>query len=102
MPRGIVWRHNQAGDLPGIDNVNIDATKLLQLVESNKGRKGFTYTHYPVIDNNWNQGLIKNANKLGFTINLSAESYSEADKALLARFSAKALDRDPLKSMRVD
>ncbi len=29
-------------------------------------------------------------------------SYSETDQALLARFSAKALDRDPLKSMRVD
>lgn len=80
LPRGITWRHNQAGDLPTLDNVNIDASLLLQLVEANKGKKGFTYTHYSVIDNNWNAGLVENANKLGFTINLSAESYQEADK----------------------
>lgn len=79
LPKGIVWRHNQAGDLPTLDNVNIDASLLLQLVEANKGRNGFTYTHYPVIGNNWNAGLIENANKLGLTINLSAESYAEAD-----------------------
>jgi hypothetical protein len=77
LPKGITWRHNQAGDLPTIGDDLIDATMLGQLIDANKGKKGFTYTHYPMKP--WNVGLIESANKLGFTINLSAESYDEAD-----------------------
>ena len=79
LPKGIMWRHNQAGDLPGLYNDNLDAEMLVQLVNANIGKKGFTYTHYPVLDNSWNAELIRDANKAGFTINLSAESYQEAD-----------------------
>jgi hypothetical protein len=80
LPRGQLWRHNQAGDLPG-ENGKIDSTQLQRLVESNKGKRGFTYTHKPLTDEN--QKLIKQANDNGFTINLSANNPSGVD-ALMA------------------
>jgi hypothetical protein len=78
FPEGQFWRHNQAGDLPG-NGDTIDADMLMQLINANKGRKGFTYTHYdPALG--LNSALIKLANEEGFTVNLSAESLHEADK----------------------
>ena len=50
FPKFQLWRHNQAGDLPGEDNV-IDSQKMKQLVYANKGKRGFTYTHKPVLGN---------------------------------------------------
>lgn len=79
LPKGITWRHNQAGDLPG-DGMSINVHMLNMLIAANKGKKGFTYTHYDVIHNESNREWVRIANKEGFTINLSAESYEEADK----------------------
>lgn len=76
-----LMRHNQAGDLPGDNNV-IDAAKLGELVEATKHIKAFTYTHKPVFDHpnaEENKKAIKNANDNGFTVNLSADSIGEAD-----------------------
>jgi len=77
LPINQLWRHNQAGDLPG-DGINIDKKSLKQLVRANKGKKGFTYTHYLPLDSN--KEAIKDSNKSGFTINLSANNLVEADK----------------------
>lgn len=82
LPRGQLWRHNQAGDLPGIGDT-IDTEKMRQLVQANKGKKGFTYTHYPVNDVNngthaINASAIYNANQSGFTVNLSANNAKQA------------------------
>ena len=79
LPKGIVWRHNQAGDLPG-DGLSINVHLLNMLIAANKGKKGFTYTHYDAINNESNAEWVSVANKHGFTINLSAESYAEADQ----------------------
>jgi hypothetical protein len=79
LPRSILWRHNQAGDLAG-DTINIDSGKLSSLVKANAGRRGFTYTHYDVLTNINNRDAVKHANNHGFTINLSAESLQDADK----------------------
>lgn len=77
IPSGRLWRHNQMGDLPG-KNDKIDGKAVNSIVEANKGRKGFTYTHYdPSIGKN--ASVVKSANKNGFTINLSADNLSEAD-----------------------
>lgn len=76
IPRGQLWRHNQAGDLPG-DGVDIDADALRMLVQANKGRRGFTYTHYPL--NIRNLRLIEEANKEGFTINISVDSITDIE-----------------------
>src|SRR5215472_8094922 len=47
LPAGQFWRHNQAGDLPGAGDL-IDVDALGQLVEANRDRRGFTYTHKPL------------------------------------------------------
>jgi hypothetical protein len=75
--RGQLWRHNQAGDLAG-DNNAIDAGALKALVEANRGRKGFTYTHKPMTEEN--AQAVKHANENGFTVNLSANNLSHADE----------------------
>lgn len=85
LRRGELWRHNQAGDLPG-DSDMIDVDKLSQLVEANKhsGAHGFTFTHKPVgLDGGeklFNAQVIYASNKNGFTINLSADDLDHADR----------------------
>ncbi len=75
LPDGQLWRHNQAGDLPG-DGRTVDPVALGQLVAANTGRRGFTYSHYRDADSlTW----IRHANQWGFTINLSANSLADAD-----------------------
>ena len=44
LPVNDLWRHNQAGDLPG-DGELIDKPKLRQLIKANHGKRGFTYSH---------------------------------------------------------
>lgn len=77
LRRHALWRHNQAGDLtpeaPGV----IDAAKLTKLAMANRGRRGFTYTHYAPTPGN--RTAILSANRLGFTVNLSAETLAQAD-----------------------
>lgn len=86
LPRGQLWRHNQAGDLPGMNN-SVDANQLAQLVAANHDRKGFTYTHKPTLKGQAhastvkaNANAISHANKGGFTVNLSADTKAEADE----------------------
>lgn len=78
FPADQLWRHNQAGDLPGISDT-IDIVALASLVEANKGRNGFTFTHKP-ISNSENRAAIASANASGFTINLSANNLAHADQ----------------------
>jgi hypothetical protein len=75
LPAGQLWRHNQAGDLPGRDNI-IDREKLNALVRANKRKRGFTYSHYPMTGENLE--AVRAANAAGFTINASANNDSEA------------------------
>ena len=82
LPEGTLWRHNQAGDLPGKKGV-IDRKLLAKLVEANRGRRGFTYTHYPMTKAN--REVVLMANQREFTINLSAHNLEHADR--LARLN---------------
>jgi hypothetical protein len=79
LPEGQFWRHNQAGDLPGAGD-RIDRGNLMKLARANKGRRGFTYTHKPVINNAANRNAVEAAVKAGFTINLSANNLKQADQ----------------------
>lgn len=86
LPRAQLWRHNQAGDLPGI-NTSIDVAMLSELVSANAGKRGFTYTHKPTLDGealpsviSANRNAIRLANANGFTINLSADNMHDADE----------------------
>lgn len=86
LPKGQLWRHNQAGDLPGIGDA-IDTSAMAGLVAANKGRNGFTYTHKPVSyaarpdAMAWqNAEAVAYANREGFTVNLSANDLEHADE----------------------
>lgn len=78
LPENQLWRHNQAGDLPG-DGTTIDRGGLLAIANANVGRRGFTYTHYDTIKNKANRAAIATANARGFTVNLSANNLEHAD-----------------------
>lgn len=76
LPKGQLWRHNVAGDLPG-EGETIDAAALGEIVRANRGRKGFTYTHKHSPDAiKWAQ----HATQWGFTVNLSADDAGHADE----------------------
>jgi len=77
FPEGQVWRHNQAGDLPGV-NEQIDRKDLNTLVDANRGKRGFTYTHKPMTPDN--AMAVRTANRDGFTINLSANTLAQVDE----------------------
>lgn len=79
LPRGTLWRYAQAGDLPGIGDA-INADELRELTRANKGKRGFTFSHKPVLNNAANAEAIREANAGGFTINLSANNPREADQ----------------------
>ena len=76
LPVGQLWRHNQAGDLPGVGS-KIDRKALTQLANVNAGKRGFTYTHKPLSATNLKS--IRSANAKGFTVNISANSVAHAD-----------------------
>lgn len=75
---GQLWRHNQSGDLIG-DRINISLPHLNALIKANRGKRGFTYTHYDVIRNKANRKAIAQANRDGFTVNLSGNNFRHAD-----------------------
>lgn len=72
---GQLWRHNQAGDLMGL-GVKVDRVKLNELVNANKGKRGFTYTHKQLTPTNLE--YFDYANRQGFTINYSCDSVRDA------------------------
>jgi len=76
LPDGTLWRHNVSGDLPPIAPDEIDDTKVSELVAANKGKRGFTYTHYPM--DRVNSRIVRAANSSGFTINASANTEAQA------------------------
>ena len=80
LPARQLWRHNQAGDLPGVGDT-LDTCALGQLVAANKqaGARGFTYTHKP-LRTPAERRAIASANKAGFTVNLSANNPAHADR----------------------
>jgi hypothetical protein len=80
LPCGSLWRHNVAGDLPSNNKVTVDRAALRAITDANKGRCGFTYTHYDVITNLANRQAIEEANSNGFAINLSANALDHADE----------------------
>ena len=79
LPKGQLWRHNQAGDLPG-SNGKLDAIACVDLCLANAGKRGWTYTHYNVLDSDYNANVVKHMVMNGFVVNLSGNSLDHADK----------------------
>jgi len=78
LPAGQLWRHNQAGDLPHT-NGEIAEDDVTELVAANRGKRGFTYTHH-LPSKGKNAEIIRNANRAGFTVNLSGDNLTHADE----------------------
>lgn len=78
LPSRTLWRHAQAGDLPGIGD-RLDVEGLGELVEANLGRCGYTYTHKP-LRRRVEREAVAEAVRRGFVINLSADNLREADR----------------------
>jgi len=74
-----LWRHNQAGDLPGRRR-KLDAIACMELAQANDGKRGFTYCHYDVLYSTHNRNVLEQMNKMGFVVNLSGNSLDHADK----------------------
>ena len=83
---GQLWRHNQAGDLAG-DGKRLDAKANFQLSEANKGKRGWTYTHYDVINNKHNANVVEQMVSDGFVVNLSGNNLAHADELYNTRIA---------------
>lgn len=95
---GQLWRHNQAGDLPSNNGQTIDFYKLQDLIQANKGKRGFTYTHYPL--NAFNASLINLSNSEGFTINTSNESLEDALNSFKKGFPTTVVISDKYQGLK--
>jgi hypothetical protein len=93
-PENTLGRWNVAGDLPGKKD-RLDRAKVIRLAQANKKAKAkwFTFCHYPVraqdvrattnpalrrVIASHNRSVIRDAIKLGFAINVSANSPKHA------------------------
>lgn len=90
------WRHNQAGDLPGLGAlINPIGLEAIAAVSRAEHKTGFTYTHKPVdadavnitanerIAARANLAALKlNATRGGLVVNLSANNPAHADKLI--------------------
>lgn len=79
LPRGQLFRHNQAGDLPH-DNGYIDESFTRSMVKANRGKRGFTYTHHD-IGKPHNLEMLQLCNESGFTVNHSTDNVQAAVRA---------------------
>lgn len=77
LPKNQIWRYGQAGDLPG-NGDEIDSDMLRELAKANNRRPVIAYTHKPPTERNLS--ALLEAKALGFHVNLSADSYEEADE----------------------
>ena len=90
LPPGTLWRHNQAGDLPG-EGQRINHHELRSLAKASAHTRGFTYTHKPVLGDDpiarKNRTIIARYNTQGFVINLSGNGLEDADKLYRLRIA---------------
>ena len=77
LPKGTMWRHNVAGDLPNYTGT-IDKIAVRALVQANTGKNGFTYTHHALTETNLL--TLWESNDNGFTINISANGMHQVDQ----------------------
>ena len=88
---GQLMRINVAGDLLHQNGV-IDQKALSQLVKANKNKRAWTYTHHKMSRQNFE--AIEQANKDGFTINISTESLPAVDKIIDLKLPAVTVISD--------
>ncbi len=77
LPKKALWRLFEAGDFePSSENPElISSQQVISLLAANKDKRGFGYTHYPVLPN---LEVLQLMNSSGLTINASADSLEQA------------------------
>lgn len=70
LPSGTLWRHNQAGDLPGWGE-ELDKEACLELASAARVTRGFTYTHK---DFRKHHKTLKRMRELNFVVNTSCDN----------------------------
>ena len=77
LPKKALWRLFEAGDFePSPENPElISSQQVISLLAANKDKRGFGYTHYPVLPN---LEVLQLMNSSGLTINASADSLEQA------------------------
>lgn len=97
-----VWRYAEVGDLPGVGD-DLDVERLAELVDFAGRTQGFSYTHKPLM-RAAERRAIREANRGGFTVNLSADFPADADRlmalsigpvASVVPFGTRTGDRTP-------
>lgn len=101
LPLGQLWRHDVVGDLPHVGGYITKA--FTSIVEANRGRRGFTYTHHD-LSLGRNFDAVKWANDNGFAVNASRESVEDAAKAVDRGLPAVAIvpSNETRKSWKLD
>lgn len=101
-----VWRHDGAGDLQPCSQDKLCADSCDELTQANRGKRGFTYTHYPTnsialerarkvtleqggsvehMTNDLlrhNRAVVASAVLQGFTVNVSHDTLEELDSGV--------------------
>lgn len=75
--------------MPGV-GCDLDIASLGMLVRANEGKRGFTFTHKP-LSTDAERVAVRAANDSGFTVNLSANSLSDADRLVGLRVGPVAV-----------
>lgn len=77
LPKDSIWRLFEAGDFePSFENPElISPFQVVSLLAANNGKRGFGYTHYPVLPNLETLQLM---NSSELTINASADTFGQA------------------------
>lgn len=77
---GMVWRHNQAGDLPSNSRGLLHKPMCMQLARAARHTLGWTYTHHSPMKPH-NAAVIREMNDMGgLIVNLSADTLQQADE----------------------
>lgn len=84
LPKGQLWRHNEAGDLPGIGET-LSESEIVEFAGAAKFTRGFTYTHKLGISFDdaaraQHFALLRYLNTSGVTVNLSVDDFSKLDE----------------------
>lgn len=84
LPAGQLWRHNEAGDLPGLGE-QLDESAIVMLAGAAQHTRGFTYTHklgrgMRFLDQEAHFQRLRYLNGHGLTVNLSVDNYLELDE----------------------
>lgn len=80
-----LWRHNQAGDLPGLgEDIDTDALEAIRKASAKAGAVGYTYSHKK--SPKALATIQENNKKPGLFVNISCDTLAECDKPELSGF----------------